>query len=74
MNFSKLYKVKEMNSFQIIAITGFVMTLLAHLILAFLGKQVESFGALYVCWLLFFVVGSILNYRSKPGDDHHHHH
>jgi hypothetical protein len=27
-----------------------------------------------VCWALFFIIGSIINLNSKPGQDHHHHH
>ena len=74
MKLTKLYKVKEMNSFQFIALTGLIMTLLAHLILTLVDKEIASFGALYGCWLIFYIVGSILNFRTKPEDDHHHHH
>lgn len=73
MNLSKIYDPRQMNSYQFVAATGLVMTLVAHLILALLGKTVKNFDALYLCWLVIFSLGTIANYRSKPEDDHHHH-
>ncbi len=75
MKLSKIYDPREMNSYQFVASTGLVMTLLANLILALIGKSVANFWALYVCWIVFFVLGTVVNYTSKPNDhDHHHHH
>lgn len=74
MKFSKLYNFKEMNSYQFIAVTGLVMTIAAHLILYVQAKEIQSFWALYLCWLVVFILGSIANFRSKPGEGHHHHH
>jgi uncharacterized membrane protein len=75
MKLSKIYDPREMNSYQFVAATGLVMTILANLILLFLGKTVENFNLLYLCWFVFFGAGTVVNIRSKPGDhDHHHHH
>ena len=75
MKLSKIYDPREMNSYQFVATTGLVMTLLAHLILALIGKSVNNFSALYICWVVFFTFGTIVNFRSNPYDhDHHHHH
>ncbi|WP_240676178.1 hypothetical protein [Botryobacter ruber] len=75
MKLSKIYNFREMNSYQFVAVTGLVMTVVAHIILALIGKRVENFEALYLCWTVFFALGTIANYRSKPEDhDHHHHH
>jgi len=74
MKLSKIYDPRQMNSYQFVAATGLVMSLVAHLILALLGKTVANFGALYICWLVFFAAGAVANYTSKPGDDHDHHH
>jgi len=74
MNFSKIYSFKEMNSYQYIAVVGLVMTLAANLILLYLDKSIPSFWALYACWSALFVIGSIVNYNSKPDEGHHHHH
>jgi hypothetical protein len=74
MKYSKLYNFKEMNSYQFIAVTGLVMTLAAHIILILQAKEISSFWALYLCWVVVFILGSISNFRSKPGNDHHHHH
>ncbi|WP_187262349.1 hypothetical protein [Pontibacter beigongshangensis] len=74
MNFSKIYDPREMNSYQFVAATGLVMTIVAHLILAIINKQVESFGYLYICWFVFFSAGTVANYRSKPNEHGHHHH
>jgi hypothetical protein len=64
-----------MNSYQFVAATGLIMTLLANLILVLIGKHVENFEALYLCWFVFFGAGTVANYKSKPGNhDHHHHH
>jgi intracellular septation protein A len=74
MKLSKIYNPREMNSYQFLAATGLVMTVVAHIILAIIGKTVENFAALYLCWVVFFGAGTIANYRSKPDDHHHHHH
>jgi len=74
MNLSKLYSFKEMNSYQFIAVVGLVMTLAAHAILLIQHKEIQTYWALYVCWVVLFILGSIANYRSKPDDGHHHHH
>ncbi|WP_242920040.1 hypothetical protein [Pontibacter liquoris] len=73
MKLAKIYDPREMNSYQFVAATGLVMTLVAHLILALLGKSIRNFDALYLCWFVFFTLGTIANFRSKPQDDHHHH-
>ncbi|WP_347158895.1 hypothetical protein [Pontibacter chitinilyticus] len=73
MNFSKIYDPREMNSYQFVAATGLVMTLVAHLILFLLGKHIRNFEALYLCWAVFFTLGTVANFRSKPNDHHHHH-
>lgn len=72
--FSKIYNFKEMNSYQYIAVVGMVMSLGANIFLLIADKDVQHFWALYVCWGLFFLVGSIINLNSKPDEDHHHHH
>lgn len=74
MKLSKVYDPREMNSYQFVAATGLVMTLLAHIILFFIGKSIDNFVALYICWLVFFCIGTVVNYNSNPEDDHHHHH
>lgn len=74
MKLSKLYDIREMNSYQFLALTGLVMTLLAHLILLLVHKKIANFQALYVVWLVSFSLGTIANLRSKPGQEHHHHH
>ncbi|MEJ8800621.1 hypothetical protein [Pontibacter sp. H249] len=74
MKLSKIYDPREMNSYQFVAATGLVMTLVAHMILLLIGKSIENFQALYACWAVFFTLGAIVNYNSKPGSDHHHHH
>ncbi|HEY4650472.1 MAG TPA: hypothetical protein VIG72_03615 [Pontibacter sp.] len=73
MKLSKIYDPREMNSYQFVAATGLVMTLLAHLILALIGKNINNFWALYVCWVVFFTLGTIANLNSNP-DNHDHHH
>lgn len=75
MKLSKIYDPREMNSYQFVAATGLIMTLLAHLILTFIGKSIDNFTILYICWAVFFVLGTIVNLNSRPNDhDHHHHH
>lgn len=72
MKLSKIYDPREMNSYQFVAMTGLVMTILANLILLFIDKTVDNFNALYLCWFVFFGLGTIVNFNSKP-DNHHHH-
>ena len=75
MNLRKLYSLREMNSFQVIALTGLVMTLLANLVLHLVGKVIPDFELLYLCWLVLFIFGFLRNVYVRPGeDDHHHHH
>lgn len=74
MKLAKIYDPREMNSYQFVAATGLVMTLLAHVILMLIGKSIENFTALYICWAVFFTLGAIANFNSKPGEGHHHHH
>lgn len=74
MKLSKIYDPREMNSYQFVAATGFVMTLVANIILLLIGKSIENFMALYACWSVFFILGAIANFNSKPGDNEHHHH
>jgi hypothetical protein len=74
MKLSKIYDLRDMNSYQFIAVTGWIMTLFAHLILWVLAKEVENFWALYVCWAVVFVLGTVANLTSNPEDDDHHHH
>jgi drug/metabolite transporter superfamily protein YnfA len=74
MKLSKIYDVRDMNSYQFIAVTGVLMTLFAHLILWVTGKHVENFGALYACWGAVFFLGSIVNLTTEPGEEDHHHH
>lgn len=72
MKLSKVYDPREMNSYQFVAATGLVMTLLAHIILLFIGKSIDNFIALYLCWIVFFSIGTYINYNTDPEDNHHH--
>lgn len=74
MEWFKIYNPKAMNSFQFIAVTGLVMSAVAHILMHLWGKEVDSFNYLYLCWGALFVFGSIQNLRHKPEDDDHHHH
>ncbi|ALD21093.1 hypothetical protein [Hymenobacter sp. DG25A] len=74
MDFSKLYRPSALNSYQFIAVTGLIMTLAAHLILHFfVHRTLEGFNWLYICWLVLYVAGSLLNLFGKPDSGHHHH-
>lgn len=67
--------MKQMNSFQVIAIFGIIFSLVAHVILWILDKKVEHFVYLYPTWVAVFIGGMLINpYLSKYDDDHHHHH
>jgi hypothetical protein len=74
MKLSKIYNFKEMNSYQYIAVVGIVMSLGANIFLLISQKDIQHFWALYICWTLLFIIGSIINLNSKPGEGHHHHH
>jgi hypothetical protein len=75
MKLSKIYDPREMNSYQFVAVTGLVMTILAHIILLIIGKSIDNFTALYICWLIFFSIGTYINFNSNSeNNDHHHHH
>jgi len=69
----KIYNPRQMNTFQVIAVTGLIMTGLAHLVLQVLKKDIPSFEMLYVCWLVLYLFGLLRNIFAKPGDHHHHH-
>lgn len=75
MKFTKIYDPREMNSYQFVAATGLVMTLVANIIMLLIGKSMHNFEALYLCWAVFFGAGTVVNFNSNPDDhDHHHHH
>jgi hypothetical protein len=63
-----------MNSYQYLAVVGIVMSLGANVFLLIGHKDIQHFWALYVCWALLFLIGSIINLNNKPGEGHHHHH
>ena len=75
MDLSKLYRPSALNSFQFVAVTGLLMSAGAHLILALGGGRVPAgFGWLYVCWVVFYAGGTLLNFLGKPNAGHHHDH
>ena len=74
MRGGKFYNPREMNTFQVIAVTGLIMTALAHLVLKLVHKEITSFEMLYACWLVLYIFGLLRNLYAKPHDDHHHHH
>ena len=74
MDLSKLYRPSALNSFQFIALTGLLMSAGAHLILHFFAhRTLAGFNWLYVCWTVFYLIGTLINYFGKPGEPHHHH-
>jgi putative Mn2+ efflux pump MntP len=65
--------MKNMNSFQVIALVGLIFTIVAQGILWVVGKAVDHYMYLYPTWVAVFVLGLILNpYFSKHDEDHHH--
>ena len=73
MDLSKLYRPSALNSFQFIALTGLLMSAGAHLILHFLAhRTLAGFDWLYVCWTVFYLIGTLINLFGKPGEPHHH--
>ncbi|WP_092668608.1 hypothetical protein [Hymenobacter arizonensis] len=77
MDLSKLYRPSALNSFQFIALTGLLMSAGAHLILHFfVDRMPAGFNWLYVCWTVFYLIGTLINLFGKPDEphDHHHHH
>ena len=76
MDYSKLYRPSSLNSFQFIALTGLLMSAGAHLILRLFVRPAlpTGFGWLYVCWLGFYAVGTVINLFAKPAEPDHHDH
>ncbi|GAC1378245.1 MAG: hypothetical protein NVSMB30_26060 [Hymenobacter sp.] len=74
MDFSKLYRPSALNSFQFIALTGLLMSAGAHLLLHFFVSRSlpTGFNWLYVCWVAFYLVGTLINFFGKPDEPHHH--
>ena len=66
--------MKNMNSFQVIAIFGIIFSLVAHGILWLMGKTVNHYIYLYPTWIAVFIVAMVLNPYLSKNDDHHHHH
>ena len=65
--------MKNMNSFQVIALVGIIFTIVAQGILWVMGKTVEHYVYLYPTWVAVFVLGLVLNPYVSKHDDHHHH-
>ena len=74
MDLKKIYNPRHMHTFQVIAVTGLLMTALAQLVLTLVKKDIPHFQWLYLCWLALYVFGLFRNIYAKPTDDHHHHH
>lgn len=74
MDPGKFFNPRQMNTFQVIAVTGLIMTGLAHLVLRLVNKEIPSFEMLYGCWLVLYFFGLLRNLYAKPHDDDHHHH
>ena len=75
MDLSKFYRPSALNSFQFVALTGLLMSAGAHLILLLAGRALPAgFRWLYVCWAVFYVVGTLINLFGKPAEPHEHHH
>ena len=74
MNLETLYRPAALNSFQVVALVGLLMTAAAHAILHLGAAAVPTgFGWLYVCWSGFYAFGTLRNYFGKPAPPHHHH-
>ncbi len=69
----RLLLLHEMHSFQVIALVGFVMSVVAHLFMLLLDKQLPSYSYIYPTWAAVFIIGFLLNLRSNSNDHHHHH-
>ena len=67
----RLIILKQMHSFQVIATFGFIMSVLAHVIMLLLNRQVPSFLYIYPTWVLVFISGYILNLFQNNSGHHH---
>ena len=65
--------MKNMNSFQVIALVGIIFSLVAHGILWLMDKTVVNYIYLYPTWAAIFIGGMLLNPYLSNHDDHHHH-
>ena len=70
-NLKRLLIFKEMHSVQVIAVVGLIMSVGAHVFMLAFGNVVPSFGYIYPTWVGIFLIGFLLNLRSKPTDHHH---
>ena len=65
--------MKNMNSFQVIALVGIIFTFVAQGILWVIDKTVDHYIYLYPTWVAIFIIGMLLNpYLSKHDERHHH--
>ena len=69
IEWEKLYQLRHMHSFQVIALIGLLMSAAAHVIMLAIDREVPSFGLIYPTWALIFLFGFLLNLRSHP-DEH----
>jgi hypothetical protein len=69
----------SLNTMQMLAVTGIIISLFAQLILLLVGKEVHNFWAVYPTWVGVFGIGSLFKHfgpaaHHHHGDDHHHDH
>jgi hypothetical protein len=64
--------IDNLNVIQTISVVGVVLSLLAHLFIVVVNKDVETFWAIYPTWVFIFFIGTLIKKYVK--DDEHHHH
>lgn len=70
-------KTYTLNTMQMLAVTGIIISLVAQLALLITGKQINNFWAVYPTWIGVFAVGSAFKHfgpaaQHEHGDEHHH--
>lgn len=69
-------KTYTLNTMQMLAVTGIIISMVAQLALLITGKTVNNFWAVYPTWIGVFGVGSLFKHfgpaaHHEHGEDHH---
>lgn len=63
----------ELNIFQTLAVTGLIVSLVSHVGLTLMQKEVDRFWAVYIVWLTVLTLSTLIRVEGADHDNHHEH-
>lgn len=63
--------MKDQNALQSLSIIGIIFSIIVHIILIIIDKQIERIWALYPTWIFVYFIGFLFK-KYGAEEDHHH--